>query len=102
MIIPEIDLRFKTYKWHSINLLPHLSIVPICEDDYPYNVIASLIEIVILGQVIHVDTSYKIPTIHTNAIGPLWSRKNKKFYNLLPRKLPALCWWMNWPFKNYF
>lgn len=79
-------MRFNTggirlYPWHSINLIPTVALVPIYNDDYePYQQ-SSMIELVVLGHVLHVDLPLKISRgIGTPLVGPLWSKKRKKWY----------------------
>lgn len=68
------------YPWHSINVLPHLACVGVCEDDYPYKLNGSLIEVVVFGYVIHLHIPFNLPNMSTRAYGPLWSKSKHKWY----------------------
>lgn len=75
---------FHIHKYHSINIIPTLSIYSVCEDNFPYVIIAKAFELVLFGYVITLDinskTSYKYFT--TGDIGIRWSRRRKIWYNV--------------------
>ena len=81
----EKQMRFSTggirvYPWHSVNLIPQVAIVPVCNDDEPYQY-ASMVEVVVLGHVLHVDLPFQIARgMSTPLLGPLWSKRKKKWY----------------------
>ena len=70
----------KVFRWHSINLIPTFTIFPICEDDPPYDLAGSMVEIVVFGIVFHFLVATVLPYFSTHIRGPLWSRKYKHWY----------------------
>jgi len=78
-------MRFSTggirlYPWHSINLIPQAAIVSIVDDSEPYKYY-SMVELVVLGHVLHVDMPFKVSRgWSTPLLGPLWSKRKKKWY----------------------
>jgi hypothetical protein len=70
------------YPWHSINLIPTASCVACyTDDDRPIHD-SSMIEVVVLGQIVHINLPFKLPSVGTALIGPLWSRKRKVWYSV--------------------
>lgn len=82
----RIDMKFSTggirvYPWHSINLIPQIALVPIYHDEFEPYQYTSMIELTVLGHVLHVDLPFKIDRGHgTPLMGPLWSKRKKKWY----------------------
>jgi hypothetical protein len=72
--------RVRVYPWHSINLIPQFSIVSICENEYPHKRDGSLLELVVLGYVLHVLIPQVLTSRSTKLRGPLWSKRKKKWY----------------------
>lgn len=66
------------YKWHSINIVPHISIYSLCEDDSFY-IIGRVLSLTIFGHVINImwRTTKRAKYRSSNFIGPIYSRKNK-------------------------
>lgn len=71
---------FKVYPWHSINIIPQWGCIPLCSDDPPYESKESLIEFVLFGVVVHIIVPYKIPSMGSRLIGPVWSKRRKMWY----------------------
>jgi len=75
--------KFHFYKWHSINLIPQISIFNIV-NDHPTNwkTIARCIEIILFGIIFIFEyPSVKEKKYYSSKIyPPLWSRKRKTFY----------------------
>lgn len=70
----------RIWKWHSINLLPLVSITRISSNEKPYKILYSLFELILFGYVIHFNLPIKRLHFFPKIIGPLWSRKNHKWY----------------------
>ena len=68
------------YPWHSVNLLPQLGLVSICEDEYPHKRDGSLLEFVVFGYVIHIHIPINLPNFHAKLRGPLWSKSKRIWY----------------------
>jgi hypothetical protein len=80
------------YKWHSINLVPALSLVMIASDDkidpehgcstWDGTIVGHAIELVLFGIIfnfMYPSTKY-IKQFIGNLYGPLWSRKRNCWY----------------------
>jgi len=79
---------FHIFKWHSINLLPHWSIVSICDDD-TFKIIGRAIQITIFGFVIDFmfPASKSKRAKFSPVFGPMWSRRRKLWYRKLDKEL---------------
>jgi hypothetical protein len=73
--------HFSTYPWHSINIIPNGGLVMTYDDGEIPVRYGSLLEIVIFGQVFHINFPLKVSRGRSiPLIGPLWSKKKKKWY----------------------
>ena len=73
---------FSIATWHSINIIPNMSSVYIYHDDYPHDYYTSMLEINLFGCVMHFYVPHKLPRFSTPLIGPLWSKRKKKWYRI--------------------
>ena len=73
--------KIRTYRWHSINIIPIIGCYSISADD-SIKIIGQAIEITILGRVfVFTYPSKKLGKMWCSPVyGPLWSRKRKKIY----------------------
>jgi hypothetical protein len=72
--------RVRVYPWHSINLFPQIGTISICKDDPPYEWDHTMVELVVLGYVMHIDLPWKLTNMGTKLRGPIWSKRKKKWY----------------------
>ena len=73
----------KCFRWHSINLVPLYSWVPVCEDDPPFRVFGRWLQLTVLGWMVSLAIEYKGadgPARISKVRGPLYSRKRKVWY----------------------
>jgi hypothetical protein len=70
-------MRIRLKKWGMINIIPSFNIIHVVEDDPPYAFDHSLVEIIVLGYILNIDVSLKLPPCGTGSYGPHWSRKKK-------------------------
>lgn len=68
------------YSWHSINIIPQLGCIAMVTDDPPYTRDGSMLELVVLGTVIHAYIPINLPSMGTRLVGPVWSRKRKEWW----------------------
>lgn len=76
-------ISLKGYKWHSINVVPHLSSIAVCADEPPFRITGRMFQLSVLGYVVSLVVEYERAD-GTAKIGrfrgPLWSRKRKLWY----------------------
>jgi hypothetical protein len=74
--------QFKIRQWHSINLLPSISIVSIADDDPPYNIIGRKFELTWFGVIIDITIPSKKFRLarYAGPVGPVWSRRRRQWY----------------------
>jgi hypothetical protein len=77
-------MRIETYKWHSINLIPHFAFYSICRDT-GFDITGRVFALTVFGLVItFMWRTKKIGKFYASPmIGPTYSRKKKvwKFLN---------------------
>ena len=70
-----------TFWWHSINLIPTLTITSTCHEDDFEKIISNHLQLTILGLVFNVIIpTDKYRCFIPNVYGPLWSRRRRKWY----------------------
>lgn len=77
-----IGKSFSTYRWHSINLIPNVALVMTYdEDDRGVTREGTLLELVLFGQVFHINIPIKLDRGWESPVwGPLWSRRRRVWY----------------------
>jgi len=74
---------FSTYPWHSINVIPQAALVMTYDDeDVPVRY-GTMLELVVLGQVFHIDLPIKLQRGWSSPLwGPLYSRRRRVWYKV--------------------
>jgi hypothetical protein len=75
--------KFRLCQWHSINLVPLYSWVPMCEDEPPFRVFGRLFQLTVLGWLVSLVVEYRGAdglAYISKVRGPLYSRKRKVWY----------------------
>ena len=78
-----LGVQIRTYRWHSINLVPHGGAFDVVDDDDFSHVLWRNYWVTVFGQVInvHVPSSRKRYAVgFLNTVGPLWSRRGRYWY----------------------
>lgn len=72
-------MRFSTYLWHSVNLVPHGGYSTTRHDDKTYG---RRYWATVFGVVVNldVDRARKVRHFITPVLGPCWSRRNRRWY----------------------
>jgi len=73
---------FRTYRWHSVNLVPIVGAVDICEDEAPNAVFRRDYSINLFGRIFVLELPTKRFRLSWDSpvVGPLWSRRKKRWY----------------------
>lgn len=77
-------MELKAYRWHSINLIPHIEVCPCDEWDEATNTIGRLLMLTVFGWVITMVWRSKKQlgwSFPYGIKGPLYSRKRKIWYS---------------------
>lgn len=81
-------MKFYIYKWHSINLLPHWELTPVCDNGYRAPIIEHWLSITLFGFIFNFvwSNNKDFKPRSSNIGGPAWSRRRKKWYMLTDHK----------------
>jgi len=72
------------YPWHSVNLVPHASVTPICTDDPPHEVFSRALWLTVFGTVVVVQWPSRRRTGGEilRGRGPCYSRRRRVWYSI--------------------
>ena len=76
------NCKLTIYKWKCINIFPTLSLMDVCADDAPFQVVSRLIELTLFGIVFDFlyPTSKERKSFISEVRGPLYSRNKKHWF----------------------